>query len=98
MVWASTPIDLVFSTQSVGSNSSTKTYIYKVTSAIVNSNYPGTNRFIIQSKQLVASDTNGGNSSVAFTTEANFLYVMKTVSATNSFGGNTEYTSQLNFQ
>ena len=98
MVWASSPISLVYSTQSVGSSSSTISYIYKVTSAIVNPNYPGTNRFIIQSKQLVASDTNGGNSSVAFTTEANFLYVMKTVSATNSYGENTEYTTQLDFQ
>jgi hypothetical protein len=95
MVWSSNVDVINVSTQMIGNNSDTTLEIYKVTDIIVNPNFPNQNRFIINSKQLVGSDSSVGNSSVTFNAEANFLYVMRVVSRTNSFGNDTDYQIEL---
>ncbi|MFC3193348.1 hypothetical protein ACFODZ_03725 [Marinicella sediminis] len=97
MVWSSTVRDYRFSAEMIGANSDAKVAVYKVTDIVVNPNYPNQNRFIINAMQHVGSANNPGTSSVTFTSEAGFLYVMKTESRTNSYGAGTEYKSQLEF-
>lgn len=97
MVWSSSVNKYKFSAEMIGPNSSAKIAVYKVTDVIENPQYPGQNRFIINDMQRVRGFSTVGNASMTFTSEAGFLYVMKTESSTNSYGAGTEYRSRLEF-
>lgn len=97
MVWSSAVNKYKFSAEMIGVNSEAKVAVYKVTDVIENPLYPGQNRFIINDMQRIRGFSTVGNASMTFTTDAGFLYVMKTESNTNSHGAGTEYRSKLNF-
>ncbi len=94
MVWVQENASFEFKTSMIDTNSATKFEVYKVTDIVLNPNFPNSNRFIINNKILVASGTN--NTPKIISGDAGFLYVMKVVSSTGSFGNNTDYRVMIN--
>jgi len=95
MVWISSTGTKSFKAEMIGANSDTKIKVYKVTDGIENPAYPGQGRLIINSWELVASDSSVGDSFVTVNADAGFLYVMKTESRTGHSGAGTEYQVKI---
>ena len=95
MVWVSNPATFNVEVNMIGHVSDAKLSVYKVTDVIVNPSYPGMNRFIINDKELVASDVSSGNKNLTINADGGFLYVMKVESRINTSGYGTEYEINL---
>ena len=96
MVWISVSATRNFTTELVGANSDTKIEVYKFTDVSVNPSYPNDNRFIINAKTLVGSDSSVGDSSVTVNVDAGFLYAVKVQSRTGTYGAGTDYKVRIN--